>query len=102
MARYRLHHSLGRRHVIRTLYRWTRKYLHDGKRCIHQKISDAMLIAIFLARFVFKQPHPSVWWSMLKADRPGLPSYTQAYTRSLKLLQQLEALATPSRRCQEV
>ena len=102
MARYRLHHSLGRRAVIRHLLRWTKRHFSDERRCRHQKLSDAMLLALLLARLVFKHPYPSIWWSLLREGRHGLPSYTQAYTRGLRLLERLEAIATPARRCAEV
>lgn len=102
MARYRLHHSLGRRRNIRTLHRWTKKHFSDQKKCRHQKVTDAMLIALLLARLIYKQAYPSVWWSDLKADRSGLPSYTQAFNRANRLLEKLEQVCAPSRPCAEV
>lgn len=102
MARYRLHHSLGRRTVIRQLHRWAKRHFSDQKRFKHQKLSDALLVALLLSRLVFKHPFPSIWWQMLREDRSGLPSYTQAYTRGLRLLDRLEAVASPARRCTEV
>lgn len=102
MDRYRLHHSLGRRFVIRQLLRWTRKHFSDTKRCLHQKLTDAHLLALLLARYVFKHPFPSIWWNMLREDRPGLPTYTQAFTRGQRLLERLQDLATPAWRCTEV
>ena len=102
MARYRLHHSLSRRNVIRTLRRWARKYFDDSKRCRHQKISDAYLVALHLSRLVFKHPYPSVWWNILKDGRPNLPSYTQAFVRINNLLEKLQQAACPGRRCEEV
>ena len=102
MARYRLHHSLGRRAVVRYLHRWTKRHFSDQCRCRHQKLSDARLLALLLARFVFKHPYLSVWWSLLREGRHGLPSYTQAYTRGLCLLEKLEAIVTPSVLCKEV
>ena len=102
MVRYRLHHSLGRRAVIRRLHRWAKQHVSDERRCRHQKLSDAHLLALLLARLVFKHPYPSIWWSMLKADRVGLPSYTQAYTRGLRLLDDLEKIVCPAERCAEV
>ena len=78
MARYRLHHSLGRRAVIRQLHRWAKRHLSDVKRCSHQKLSDALLVALLLSRLVFKHPFPSIWWNVLREDRHDLPSYTQA------------------------
>ena len=85
MCRYRLHHSLGRRAVIRRLHRWAKRHFSDQKRFKHQKLTDALLVALLLARFVFKYPYPSIWWNMLREDRSGLPSYTQAYTQELHL-----------------
>ncbi|MFC6616491.1 IS982 family transposase [Deinococcus radiophilus] len=102
MAKYRLHHSLGRRHVIRHLYFWAKKHFSDQKICPHQKVTDAMLVALLLSRLVFKHPFPSIWWNILKEDRPGLPSYTQAYTRGIKLLPLLEHVASPAQPCTEV
>lgn len=102
MHRYCPHHSLGRRAVIRLLYRWAKRHLSDQKRCKHQKLTDALLVALLLARLVFKHPYPSIWWNLLRADRSGLPSYTQAYTRGLRLLDRLEALVQPSGRYAEV
>lgn len=102
MARYRLRHSLGRRAVVRHLHRWTKQHFSDRCRCHHQKISDAKLLALLLARFVFKHPYPSVWWSLLREGRHGLPCYTQAYTRGLGLLERLEEIVTPAQRCTEV
>ena len=102
MARYRLHHSLGRRAVIRQLHRWAKRYFSDLKRCSHQKLSDALLVALLLSRLVFKHPFPSIWWNILREDRHDLPSYTQAYTRGQRLLERLEAVATPSQSCTEV
>ena len=96
MHRYRPHHSLVRLAVIRLLYRWAKRHLSDQKRCKHQKLTDALLVALLLARLVFKHPYPSIWWNLLRADRSGLPSYTQAYTRGLRLLDRLEALVQPS------
>ena len=91
MARHRPRHSLGRRAAIRHFYRWTRRHFSTRITCAHQKITDAWLIALLLSRFVFKMPYASIWWSLLREDRAGLPSYTQAYTRSLRLLARLEA-----------
>ena len=102
MARYRLHHSLGRRAVIRYLHRWAKKRFSELKRCRHQKMSDAYLVALLLASFVFKHPYPSIWWNLLREGRPGLPSYTQAYTRGLKLLARLEDIVSPAQHCAEV
>ncbi|WP_216329392.1 IS982 family transposase [Deinococcus aestuarii] len=102
MCRYRPHHSLGRRAVIRLLHRWAKRHFSDQKRCKHQKLTDALLVALLLARLVFKYPYPSIWWNLLREDRFGLPSYTQAYTRGLRLLSQLEALVGPSKRYAEV
>ena len=70
MARYRPHHSLGRRAAIRYFYRWTRRHFSTRKTCKHQKITDAELIALLLSLFVFKVPHASIWWSLLREDRP--------------------------------
>lgn len=57
---------------------------------------------MLLSRFVFKVPHASIWWSLLREDRKGLPSYTQAYTRSVRLLTRLEALVTTAEQLAEV
>lgn len=43
-----------------------------------------------------------MWWSDLKADRPGLPSYTQAFNRANCLLDVLERVCPPARPCAEV
>ncbi|GAA5514596.1 IS982 family transposase ISDds4 [Deinococcus carri] len=102
MCRYRLHHSLGRRAVIRQLHRWARQHFSDQKRFKHQKLTDALLVALLLARFVFKHPYPSIWWNLLREDRSGLPSYTQAYTRGVRLLERLEAIVSPAKPCREV
>ncbi|ACO48206.1 IS982-like element ISDds5 family transposase [Deinococcus deserti] len=102
MARYRLHHSLGRRRVIRTLWRWGRKHFSDHRSCRHQKVTDAFLVALLLSRYVFKHPYPSIWWNILREDRPGLPSYTQAFTRGQRLLEHLEALVSPPLPCTDV
>lgn len=59
-------------------------------------------MALLLSRLVFKHPFPSIWWQTLREDRFGLPSYTQAYTRGLRLLDRLEAVASPARGCTEV
>ncbi|WP_420594353.1 IS982 family transposase [Deinococcus sp.] len=102
MCRYRPHHSLGRRSVIRFFWRWAKRHFSDARRCRHQKLTDALLVALLLTRLVFKHPYASVWWSMLREDRPGLPSYTQAYTRGTRLLEQLEAIVSPPQLCAEV
>lgn len=102
MARYRPHHSLGRRAAIRSFYRWTRRHFSTRKTWKHQKITDAELIALLLSRFVFKVPHASIWWSLLREDRHGLSSYTQAYTRSVRLLAQLETLVSTAEHLAEV
>lgn len=102
MARYRPHHRLGRRTVVRHFLRWTRKHVSTGRTCIHQKVTDAMLLALQLSRLVFKVPYASIWWSMVRDTRPGLPSYTQAYTRSAALLERLEGLANTPERLAEV
>ncbi|SMB97446.1 Transposase DDE domain-containing protein [Deinococcus hopiensis KR-140] len=88
--------------MIRQLHRWAKRHFSDLKRFKHQKLTDALLVALLLARFVFKQPYPSIWWNMLREDRRGLPSYTQAYMRSVRLLDRLEALVSPAKRCAEV
>lgn len=102
MCRYRLHHNLGRRQVIRTLHRWSRRHFSDHKRCAHQKVSDGLLVALLLSRFVFKHPYPLIWWSLLREDRLGLPSYTQAFTRGQHLPERLEEIVSPAQRCAEV
>ena len=102
MARYRLHHSLGRRAVVRHLHRWTKRHSSDQCRCRHQKLSDARLLALLLARLVFKHPYPSVWWSLLREGRHSLPLYTQAYIRGLCLMEKLEEIVTPPVSCKEV
>lgn len=102
MARYRPRPSVGRRAAIRHFYRWTRRHFSTRKTCGHQKVTDAGLVALLLSRFVFKVPYASIWWSLLREDRHGLPSYTQAYTRSIQLLARLEALATTSEHLAEV
>lgn len=102
MARYRPHRSVSRRAAIRHFYRWTRRHFSTQKSCRHQKVTDAWLVALLLSRFVFKVPYASIWWSLLKEDRTGLPSYTQAYTRSVRLLARLEALANTAEHLAEV
>lgn len=102
MDRYRLHHSLSRRYVIRTLHRWSKRHFSDEMRCRHQKITDAQLVALHLSRLVFKHAYPSVWWNMLKDGRPHLPSYTQAFVRMSRLLEQLQQAACPERDCEAV
>jgi len=57
---------------------------------------------LLLSRFVFKHPYPSIWWAMLREDRSGLPTYTQAFTRGQRLLARLEALACPAESIVEV
>ncbi len=68
MGRYRLHHSLGRRSVIRQLFSWSKKHFSNMKSCSHQKLTDAQLIALLLSRYVFKHPFPSIWWAILRED----------------------------------
>ena len=102
MDRYRLHHSISRRQVIRTLHRWAKRHFKDKKRFKHQKITDAQLVALHLSRLVFKHPYPSVWWNILKDGRSYLPSYTQAFVRINRLLEQLQEIACPERKCKEV
>ncbi|GGL86338.1 hypothetical protein GCM10010840_25370 [Deinococcus aerolatus] len=102
MVRYRPHHSLGRRAAIHSFYRWTRRHFSTRKTCKHQNITDAGLIALLLGRFVFKVPHASIWWSLLREDRHGLPSYAQAYIRSVRLLAQLETLVSTAEHLAEV
>ncbi len=102
MDRYRLHHSLSRRHVIRTLHQWSKKHFSNELRCKHQKVTDTYLVALHLSRLVFKHAYPSVWWNMLKEGRPYLPSYTQAFVRIGRLLELLQQAACPARLCQEV
>ena len=102
MARYRLNHSLPRRTVVRRLYRWAKKHLSDEKYRPHQKLTDAKLLAYLLARLVYRHPYPSVWWNMLKADCPSLPSYTQVYKRGITLLEKLESIAQTAQKCAEV
>jgi hypothetical protein len=102
MVRYRPSRSIGRRAIIRHFYRWSRKHFSIKITCKHQKITDAWLIAMLLSRFVYKVPHASIWWGLLKEDRPGLPSYTQAYTRSVRLLARLEALVNTPQQLAEV
>lgn len=99
MCRYRLHHSLGRRLVIRRLHQFTRRHFSTRKCHPQQKITDAYLLALLLARFIFKVPFASIWWNMLREDRSGLPSYTQAFTRGQRLLEHLEAMVSPAEEC---
>ena len=88
--------------MIRILYRWAKKHFSDTRRCTQQKVTDAYLVALHLSRLIFKHPYPSVWWNMLKDGRPNLPSYTQAFVRINRLLEQLQQVACPVRACQEV
>lgn len=61
--------------------------------------SAALLVALLLSRLVFKHPFGSIWWQLLREDRGGLPSYTQASTHGLRLLERLETIVSPARRC---
>ena len=72
------------------------------KRFKHQKLNDALLATWLLSRFVFKHPFPSIWWLMLREVRSDLPSFTQADTRGLRLLERLKAVACQDRRCTKV
>ncbi|WP_041230707.1 IS982 family transposase [Deinococcus peraridilitoris] len=112
MCRYRPHRSLGQREVIRRLHRWAKKHFGDTKYRPHQKVSDALLVALHLSRLVYKHAYPSIWWGLLRETRPWLPSYrqagrsptfgTQAFTRMQKVLDTLVAVATPNQRLQQV
>lgn len=45
-----------------------------------------MLIALQLTRLFYRHPYASIWWAFLREVRRALPSYTQAYTRTQRLL----------------
>lgn len=102
MARYRPHHSLGRCAAIRYVDRWIWRHFSTRKTCKHQKITDTELTGLLLSGFVFKVPHASSWWSLLREDQHGLPSSTQADTRSVRLLAQLETLVSTAEHLAEV
>jgi len=77
---------------------WLAKRLPQRKRWRNQKVSDAELLALHLARIHFKHPYASVWWSLMRQLYPHLPSYTQAYVRLLRLRGALSGLACRQRR----
>lgn len=58
----------------------------------NEKVSDARLVALSLARLTFGGMYASTWWALMQELFPTLPSYTQAYRRLRRLLPVLEAL----------
>lgn len=61
-----------------------------------------MRLALLLSRSISKHPSPSIWWSLRREGRNGVPSYPQAPLRGTRLLARLEAPATPAKPCAEV
>ncbi|RIH93536.1 IS982 family transposase [Meiothermus granaticius] len=64
----------------------------------NQKMGDAELLALHLARIHFKHPYAWLWWQLMRDMFEHLPSYTQAYTRLFKLLPVLQLLLMPQTR----
>lgn len=86
------------RYYIFVTKRWFGRRLPKRSWWSNQKVGDAELLALHLARLHFKHPYASVWWKLMQDMYPHLPSYTQAYTRLFKLLPQLELLLQPKSR----
>ena len=52
----------------------------------HEKVSDAVLVALEVLRVLHKHPYRSVWFTLILLNfYPDLPSYTQIYTRLERL-----------------
>ena len=52
----------------------------------HEKVSDAVLVALEVLRVLHKHPYRSVWFTLILLNfYPNLPSYTQIYTRLERL-----------------
>ena len=83
------------RYYILVTKRWLSKKLPQRTWWSNQKVGDAELLALHLARLHFKHPYASVWWQLMRDLFEHLPSYTQAYTRLFKLLPQLQILLQP-------
>ncbi|RJF71304.1 IS982 family transposase [Deinococcus cavernae] len=59
----------------------------------HEKVTDAMLIALALLRVIHTQPYFKSWWKMLKLNIfPDLPSVEQATIRLKRLTPVIERL----------
>lgn len=83
------------RYYILVTKRWLSRKLPQRTWWSNQKVGDAELLALHLARIHFKHPYASVWWQLMRDMFEHLPSYTQAYTRLFKLLPQLQSLLQP-------
>ena len=60
---------------------------------VHEKVSDAMLVALALLRVIHTQPYFKSWWKMLKLNFfPDLPSLEQASIRLKRLTPVIECL----------
>ena len=52
----------------------------------HEKVSDAVLLALEVLRVLHKHPYRSVWFTLILVNfYPDLPSYTQIYLRLERL-----------------
>ncbi len=78
---------------------YLQKRLPHRKIWSNQKISDAELIAVGLARIRFRHPHFSIWWALIRSIFPHYPSYTQAYLRIIRLRHTIEDLSKRKRSC---
>jgi hypothetical protein len=86
------------RYYVFVTKRWFSRKLPKRSWWKNQKIGDAELLALHVARMHFRHPYASVWWKLMQDFYPHLPSYTQAYTRLFKLLPLLELLLQPKAR----
>lgn len=78
--------------------RWLARRIPARPWWSNQKVGDAELLAIHLARIHFKHPYSSLWWKLMQSWLGYLPSYPQAYVRLKRLLPILELLLTPKPR----
>lgn len=92
------HNHTSVQFYISKVKRWLSRKLPARPWWKNQKIGDAELLAIHLARIHFKHPYASLWWRLMQGWLEYLPSYTQAYVRLKRLLPVLEFLLTPKPR----
>lgn len=83
------------RQYIVSVARYLENRLPQRKTWSNQKISDAELIAVGLARIHFSHPYLATWWAIVRCLFPHYPSYIQAYTRLIRLRQVIEDLSKP-------
>ena len=87
------------RQLIIATARHLENHLPQRKTWKNQKISDAEVIAVGLVRIWFGHPYLYSWWMIVRAFFPHYPSFTQIYTRMIRLRHIIEDLSKRKRSC---